>query len=110
MLKKDKQEIQGALIRKKQKLEKDLFELKELVHPEAPDSAIGRVSRMDAINNRSINEAAIRKKQIQLAKINEALKGVDDVNFGVCIKCGKTIQPGRIVLMPESKVCINCAR
>ena len=31
---------------------------KELTKPIAPENAIGRISRMDAINNKSVNEAA----------------------------------------------------
>jgi len=34
---------------------------KELTKPIAPENAIGRVSRMDAINNKSVNEAALKK-------------------------------------------------
>lgn len=105
----DRQSIKEALIKKQQKLLKNIEELKELVKPEAPDSAIGRVSRMDAINNRSINEAALRKKKLQLSKIETALKEFGNPGFGVCIRCGNAIQPARILLMPESKVCVNCA-
>ncbi|MDA3930537.1 MAG: TraR/DksA C4-type zinc finger protein [Prolixibacteraceae bacterium] len=105
----DKIAIKQALEKKLDKLTRDIIELKELTRPEAPDSAIGRVSRMDAINNRSINESALRKKRIQLSKIETAIKDFDQPGFGKCIRCGKTIQVARILLMPESKVCVNCA-
>ncbi|MFA9391045.1 MAG: TraR/DksA family transcriptional regulator [Prolixibacteraceae bacterium] len=102
--------IRDALHLKQKKLQRDIVDLKELVQPEAPDSAIGRVSRMDAINNRSINEAALRKKKMQLSKIENALIEIKQTTFGKCIRCGKSIQLARILLMPESKVCVNCAR
>ena len=35
-------------------------------YPIAPENAIGRVSRMDAINNKSVNEAALKKAEIKL--------------------------------------------
>ena len=41
----------------------EITELIELTKPIAPDCAIGRVSRMDAINNKSINEASLREKK-----------------------------------------------
>ena len=106
----DLQAIKDTLKKKQEKLIRNIEELKELVLPEAPDSAIGRVSRMDAINNRSINEAALRKKKLQLSKIETALKEVDLPGFGKCIRCGESIPPARILVMPESKVCVNCAR
>lgn len=101
--------VRNALEKKYNKLNKDIAELQELTKPESPDSAIGRVSRMDAINNRSVNEATLRKKKIQLSKIQTALIEIEKPEFGKCIRCGKTIQKERIMLMPESNVCVNCA-
>ena len=37
-----------------EKLKIKLSDLKEFTSPVAPDNAIGRISRMDAINNKSI--------------------------------------------------------
>lgn len=106
----DRNIVRQSLERKFQKLNRDIEELKELTRPEAPDSAIGRISRMDAIINRSVNEATLRKKKMQLSKIIIALNEIEQPDFGNCIKCGKPIQKERILLMPESKVCIHCAR
>ena len=36
---------------------------KMLTKPIAPENAIGRISRMDAINNKSVNEAALIKAE-----------------------------------------------
>jgi DnaK suppressor protein len=91
------------------KLEKDIRTLKELTLPIAPDCAIGRVSHMDAINNKSVNEAALRKKEVQLKSLKDTIKKLDNTNFGKCIRCGQTIQLGRIMMMPESKKCVRCA-
>ncbi len=110
MTRQEREVLKEKIARKIAKLHKDVEELSELTRPIGPDNAIGRVSRMDAINNRSINEAALRKKRLQLNKLTEALKSIDQPDFGVCIKCGAAIQPERIMLMPESKVCISCAR
>ncbi len=104
-----KEQVKSLLEQKYSRLKKQIEELKELVVPEGLDSAVGRVSRMDAINNRSINEAALRKKSVQAQKIEEALKDIDNPNFGKCYKCGALIQKERIMLMPESKVCVKCA-
>ena len=101
--------VRQTLERKFHKLKRDIAELKELTQPEAPDSAIGRVSRMDAINNRSVTEATLRKKRKQLSEIEIALNDIEQPYFGNCIKCGSPIQKERIILMPESKVCIHCA-
>lgn len=52
----DKEKMSTLLIKEIQKLELEITELTELTQPVAPENAIGRISRMDAINNKSINE------------------------------------------------------
>lgn len=89
-------------------LEHNIVELEELTQPIAPENAIGRVSRMDAINNRSVNEAALRQSRIKLSALKLALKSIDDPDFGICIGCRKPIPPGRLLLMPESRKCVQC--
>ncbi len=41
----------------------EISELEELTKPVPLDASIGRISRMNAINNKSINEAALREKK-----------------------------------------------
>lgn len=43
------------------KTEVAILNYRELTKPIAPENAIGRISRMDAINNKSVNEAALKK-------------------------------------------------
>ncbi len=102
-------QIETQIIDRISKLEKDIVMLKDLTQPISPDCAIGRVSRMDAINNKSVNEAALRKKEVQLSALKESLRNIDSDDFGKCIKCGIQIPIGRIMIMPESKKCVNCA-
>ena len=105
----NKTEVRIQIEEKILRLKDDISKLIDLTKPLAPDCAIGRVSRMDAINNRSINEAALRQRQTQLKALEYAINHVDDTDFGKCIKCGQEIPLGRIMLMPESKKCVSCA-
>lgn len=43
---------------------------KELTKPIAPENAIGRISRMDAINNKSVIEAALKKAEQKLNSVS----------------------------------------
>jgi len=83
--------------------------LQELTKPIEPDCAIGRVSRMDAINNKTINENALRKAKQKLVSLKIALERLDDEDFGICVRCNNEIPFGRIVLMPQSRFCVYCA-
>jgi len=109
MTKAEKKQLKENIIIKISQFKKQIIELKELTKPIAPDCAIGRVSRMDAINNKSVNEAALRQKEQQLKGLEIALEDFDSDKFGICISCGRTIPTGRILIMPESKKCVSCA-
>ena len=90
-------------------LQEDILDLEELTKPIGPENAIGRISRMDAINNRSVNEAALRSSRNKLSNLQNALSRVDDDDFGICARCHRPIQEGRLILMPESTRCVSCA-
>ena len=105
----NKDEIKQKIIQEIEKIKIKITDLEELTKPIAPDCAIGRVSRMDAINNKSINENALRKAQNKLKGMEIALQNVADENFGLCAKCNKQIPLGRILLMPHSRFCVHCA-
>lgn len=91
------------------KTETTINEYKEMTKPVAPDVAIGRISRMDAINNNSVASAALRQAEIKLKNLNRVLSTVGTKDFGICIKCHKPIPVGRILIRPESLLCVNCA-
>ena len=82
----------------------------ELCKPIAPENAIGRVSRMDAINNKSVVEAALREAKQKMQQLQLMETKTDDENFGSCIKCKQPIPFGRLMIRPHSKFCVDCAQ
>lgn len=107
---KTRNEIKEKIIAEIEKTEKSIIEYKEITKPIAPENAIGRVSRMDAINNKSVVEAALRQTEEKLGKLMYMLTQTSENDFGLCAKCKKLIPIGRILLMPQSKHCVNCAQ
>lgn len=87
----------------------ELRHLEEATQPISPENAIGRVSRMDAINNKSVSEAALRSVKKKLSSLNAALSKIDQVDFGICVRCKKAIPPARLMFMPQSNRCVHCA-
>jgi len=104
-----KEKIEQNILNEIAKTEELIAEYKELTLPISPDDAIGRVSRMDAINNKSVTEASLRQAEQKLLNLQRVLSRVGTSDFGICIKCGKAIPPGRILYRPESLTCVNCA-
>ena len=85
-------------------------EYKELTKPISPDCAIGRVSRMDAINNKSVAEASLRQAENKLKSLHRVLSQLDTDEFGICLKCKQQIPIGRLLIRPQSLLCVNCAQ
>jgi len=106
----NKSEIKSTIESEILKTETSIEHYKELTKPIAPNDAIGRVSRMDAINNKTINEASLRQAEAKLQKLKIVLSKIDDADFGMCLKCKQSIPLGRILIRPESLLCVNCAR
>lgn len=111
MLTTDQKEfIKTKILRKINIAEEDVQFLTERTKPISPENAIGRVSRMDAINNKSVAEESLRQAKDKLARLTEALSNIDNEEFDTCQKCKNPIEFKRIAFMPESRRCSKCAR
>jgi DnaK suppressor protein len=105
----EKKKLAGQIREKIERVKKDIISYEELSKPVAPDDAIGRLTRMDAIGNKSINEAALREAQNTLFKLERALKLIDRPGFGLCRECEEPIPLARLMVLPESDMCVECA-
>ena len=110
MNKQERDTIEQLIHEEVKKTKALITDYKELTKPIAPENAIGRISRMDAINNKSVNEAALRQAENKLAGLIRALENISEPDFGLCAKCRNSIPTGRILLMPHSRFCVSCAQ
>ena len=108
MNEKQKTEIKALIHKEIKELKLIIERVKETVQPIAPDDAIGRLTRMEAINAKSISEANLRSSKIRLGNLEHALNNLDDPEFGICVGCDEPIPFGRLMVMPESKRCVKC--
>lgn len=110
MTDKERQDFKRFASEEIEALKAEVPQLEALLVPVAPDNAIGRISRMDTIVNQSVSEAQLSKIKVRLARLNEALRRVDDdPDFGLCIDCGEPIPMARLKAMPETQYCVKCA-
>ena len=105
----EKRDIKERINKKMLSLKERIEEYKELTKTIPPSDSIGRVSRMDAINNRSVNEAALRQLEKQVKGLEDALQRLGDDKFGRCVSCGEKIPLGRIIIMPGAIRCVRCS-
>lgn len=104
----DRELIKTIIDQQIQDIKKKLPGLKDQTKPISPDNAIGRLSRMEAISERSVNEATYRKAQIRLERLQATQKKVDEENYGECLECGEDIGIKRLKTLPESTLCMSC--
>ncbi len=75
---------------------------------ELDQSKVGRLSRIDAMQQQQMSSAAKRAQQKQLTQTNRALKKIETDEYGFCIDCDNVIAFSRLQIKPESERCINC--
>lgn len=105
----DNQEVIDKIKAEIIKTESQIVEYRELTKPISPENAIGRVSRMDAINNKSVNESALRQAEQKLKDLNRVMEKAGSKDFGICLRCKKPIPVGRLMIRPESLYCVPCS-
>lgn len=91
-------------------LQQRIADYEAMSAPVAPDEAIGRVSRMDAINNLSVTQSALREAINKRNQLRHVLTLVGTLDFGKCRKCKAEIPVQRILIQPQSTLCVRCAR
>ena len=105
----NKTEILQLINKKIDRLKRKIKSYKELTKPISPDNSIGRISRMDAINNKSVAEAGLREAQKELSGLEYMSNNIEKPDFGICKKCNEKIPIQRMLLVPQSPFCVNCS-
>lgn len=109
-MKLDHEEIRKNIETEIEKTTNKIEGYREMSQTLGPDNAIGRLSRMDAIVNSSVAAAALREAERKLTNLEAMLGKVGNEDFGLCSNCKQPIPLGRLMLMPQSSKCVNCAR
>lgn len=74
------------------------------------DQSIGRLSRMDALQQQKMAEAEQARRLIRLKQVRAALRWADEGEYGYCRRCGELINYRRLEARPESPCCVPCLR
>ena len=77
---------------------------------ELDQAKVGRLSRMDALQAQAMAAEANRRRDVELLRIESALKRIDEGIYGYCLKCDEEINPQRLKVDPGSPLCIDCTK
>ena len=107
---KEKDQLFPLLKKQLEQIYEDILRLKESSKPVEPENSLGRISRMDAIQSMNMNKALLQRKYEEKINLEETIRQIDKPDFGICVKCNKSIPYQRLVRVPESKLCMDCIR
>lgn len=76
---------------------------------ELDQTKVGRVSRIDAMQQQEMAKATEAQRAGELKKIGAALERLESGDYGYCIDCDEEIAPKRLEIDPATALCIDCA-
>ncbi|WP_299944668.1 TraR/DksA C4-type zinc finger protein [uncultured Ruegeria sp.] len=76
---------------------------------ELDQQAVGRLSRMDALQNQAMAKAQQVRRDTEIHRLQTALARMDEDEFGYCEDCGEEIAHGRLELDLAASKCVSCA-
>lgn len=90
-------------------LEKEIAAQQEDRAAVEPDKGIGRISRLDAMQQVEVAKEQLRRKQRRLQALRDAIDRMDAGTYGTCLNCGKDIAYDRLHAAPELQLCGPCS-
>ncbi len=104
------EDLHGDLLTLHDLLVKELAEGSDRTQTVDLDQPIGRISRVDALQQQKMAQAQRQRTRGRLSLVKVTLKLGDDGDYGECRRCGESIGYDRLKAKPESPLCVPCAR
>lgn len=100
----------NKLLKMKNEILQSLTSAKENARPpELDQTAVGRLSRIDSLQQQQMAMSSQRRCEIMLQRIEAALSRIERGDYGYCVKCDEPIAEKRLELDPTTPSCIKCA-
>jgi len=71
-------------------------------------SSVGRLSRMDALQQQAMAQGMMERLQLQKRKLEAALVRLGNGGFGLCCACGDELEAQRLHADPCLLFCVAC--
>jgi len=98
----------GLLLQRQRDIASQLEQLDEMSQPVAPEPAIGRLTRQDAMQQQQMTLESQRRLTLQNTQVRTALQRIADGKFGACVLCKSPIPSARMEIVPEAPLCVPC--
>ena len=102
-------QLQSVLEEKRQALKTQLINSNQDTRPVTLDQqSVGRVSRIDAIQQQQMALANQQQSAQLLKGIELALQRIDAGEYGYCLQCDEPIAFARLQAQPFASLCLDC--
>lgn len=109
MTQEDLQAQKALVIKRIKQIEDSLPYLNEETRAVEPSVSLGRLTRMEALNDKGVNEHVLENARKSLERLQNALRRIEQGSYGRCVRCGKEIPLERLQQVPEALLCVPCA-
>lgn len=104
----DRRALAERLDRELAELRAQLELLKSSSAPVSLDLSIGRLSRVDALQQQHMASATRGRVETQIRQIGVAIRRLQTAAFGECAACGADIGRRRLLARPWTPYCRHC--
>ena len=108
LTKKQTSDLKKILLDRFDELSTMLSDSLESSRPVGLDQPIGRLSRMDALQQQNMTQASRRAAQTRISLIDNALSKIGRDDYGYCMECEEDINLARLQAQPEAPFCLDC--
>ena len=77
---------------------------------ELDQSRVGRLSRMNALQDQAMALETERRRALELRRIEAAIARIEAGDYGYCLGCDDELSERRLELDPAATLCVDCAR
>ena len=100
--------LHEALKQKERDLLSSIEAQSENIAPVSPDASLGRLTRLDAIQQQQMAKAQLATAKKSLHKVQQILSQWDEEQAGLCRSCEEPIGYERLKRVPDSLICMEC--
>lgn len=104
----ESQALHDALVVLRDELANALAGSQDAARPVDLDEPIGRISRMDAIQQQQMAKASRKSLALRATQVNAALERFVEGTYGACLSCEESVGYRRLQARPETPFCIAC--
>jgi DnaK suppressor protein len=104
----DLEKYRKLLIAERDRLTKEIPTVSEIAEPVPDHSEITAADAPLMSEIKDVQNEIVDMKSDRLEGVLAALQRIDDGTYGICIRCGKPIDPRRLDAEPSAMTCMDC--